>query len=113
MPYLRSHLGWKMSLCQHLMYLLIDEDRGEPMLGERKPPWGAPDAATYVQRIERNLSAFEKIDDLKLNYQVAGVDMESIARGFPHIAEKMKLWYERGRLDFVDGSWKPFLPRHH
>ena len=105
MPYLRSHLGWKMSLCQHLMYLLIDEDRGEPMLGERKPPWGAPDAATYVQRIERNLSAFEKIDDLKLNYQVAGVDMESIARGFPHIAEKMKLWYERGRLDFVDGSF--------
>ena len=105
MPYLRPHFGWKMALCQHLMYLLIDEDRGEPMLAERKPPWGAPDAATYVQRIERNLSAFEKIDGLKLNYQAAGVDIESIARDFPHITAQMKEWFEKGRLDFVDGSF--------
>lgn len=104
-PYLKSHLDWEIAICQHMMYLLIDEDRGEPVLGERKLPWGAPDAETYVKRIERNLRSLEKVADLRLTYQIAAVDMESIARDFPEVAEKMKYWHQQGRLDFVGGSF--------
>ncbi len=39
-PFVKEHFGWKLAFCQHPMYLLIDEDRGEPTVGERVPPWG-------------------------------------------------------------------------
>ena len=34
-PFVKEHFGWKLAFCQHPMYLLIDEDRGEPTVGER------------------------------------------------------------------------------
>ena len=33
-PFVKEHFGWKLAFCQHPMYLLIDEDRGEPTVGE-------------------------------------------------------------------------------
>ena len=39
-PFIKEHFGWKLAFCQHPMYLLIDEDRGKPTVGERIPPWG-------------------------------------------------------------------------
>jgi len=104
-PYLKQHLNWNMALCQHMMYLLIDEDRGEPILGERVLPWGAPNTAEYTKRIIRNLKSLENIEDLILNYQIAAVDMESLARDYPQVADKMKDWHKKGRLDFVGGSF--------
>ena len=38
----KKHFNWKIALLQHPMYLLINEDRGEPVVGERVPPWGSP-----------------------------------------------------------------------
>ncbi len=102
---LKKHFGWKLAICQHPMYLLIDEDRGVPTVGERIPPWGAPNAAEYVERINRNMDALEKFPDLRLNYQFSGVEMESIARDFPDVVERMKKLYEKGLLDFIGGSF--------
>lgn len=104
-PYLKQHLNWKMALCQHMMYLLIDEDRGEPILGERELPWGAPDAGVYVERFERNLQSLQDVPELLISFQIAAVDMESIARDFPHVADNMIAWHKKGRLDFVGGSF--------
>jgi len=104
-PYLKKHLGWKMPICQHMMYCLIDEDRGEPVIRERFLPWGAPDAATYIKRIERNLDSLGEVEGLLLNYQIAAVDMESLNRDFPEVARKMQYWHKQGKLDFVGGSF--------
>jgi Glycosyl hydrolases family 38 N-terminal domain len=102
---LKEHFGWKMAICQHPMYLLIDEDRGEPIVGERVPPWGAPDAEEYVKRVEGNLNSLDNYPDLKLNYQFSGVEMESMAHAFPGTVARIKEMYEKGVLDFVGGSF--------
>ena len=104
-PGLKERLGWKIAFCQHPMYLVIDEDRGEPPVGERVPPWGAATAADYVKRVERNLDSLEKFEQLKVNYQFSGVAMRSIADRFPAVVERMKRMYERGSLDFIGGTY--------
>src|SRR5262249_38047498 len=68
LPYLKEHLGWQMALIEHSMYMLIDEDRGDPVVGERTLPWCAPDASVYVERMRRNLAALEAIPALRLTY---------------------------------------------
>ena len=101
----KKHFGWKMAFCQHPMYLVVDEDRGVPALGERTAPWGAATADEYVERIRRNLRAFEEYDDLQLNYQLSAVEIESIVQRFPDIADSIKKNLELGKLKFVDGSF--------
>jgi hypothetical protein len=68
-PYVKEHLGWMLVIGQHPMYLLIDEDRGEPPVGERIPPWGAKTKEGYVERVKRNLNSLAEIGQLKINYQ--------------------------------------------
>jgi len=101
----KEHFGWKMAILQHPMYLVIDEDRGEPILRERTAPWGAPNASEYVGRILRNLESLEKLPDLRLNYQFSGVELEAMAQGFPDVTDKMRELYHKGVLDFVGGSF--------
>ena len=96
---------WKNVLCQHPMYLFIDRDRGEPIVGERVPPWGAPDAAEYAERVKGNLKSLEKFPDLKINYQFSGVEMEDMARDFPEVIEEMRMWAKKGKLGFVGGTY--------
>jgi hypothetical protein len=102
---IKNHFGWKVAICQHPMYLVIDEDRGEPVLGERIPPWGAPNADEYTERIRRNLEALKKYSDLRINYEFSGAEMEAIAEKFPDVIAGMKDLYEKGRLDFVNGTY--------
>jgi len=102
---LKERLGLKVALCQHPMYLIIDEDRGEPRVGERVAPWGAANAKDYVERVRRNLDSLEKFDELRLNYQFSAVEMQAMADGFPAVVERMKRMYEKGSLDFIDGSF--------
>jgi len=104
-PFVKQHFGWKMALCQHPMYLLIDEDRGVPIVGERVPPWGSPNAADYVKRVARNLDALEKFGQVKLNYQFSGWAMAQIAERFPKVTDKMRKLYRAGRLDFIGGTF--------
>ncbi|HEC01941.1 MAG TPA: hypothetical protein ENI81_00265, partial [Phycisphaerales bacterium] len=104
-PYVKEHFGWKLAYCQHPMYLLIDEDRGEPAVGERIAPWGAPNAEQYVERVRRNLRSLRELADLKLNYQWSAVELESMVRKFPDVYEEMKELYKKGSLDFIDGSY--------
>lgn len=104
-PLLKKHFSWKLATCQHPMYLLIDEDRGIPTVGERIPHWGAPNAAEYVERVRRNLDSLEKYPDLKLNYQFSGAEMEAMAENFPDVVKWMKKHYAEGSLDFLDGSF--------
>jgi hypothetical protein len=111
LPYLRAHLGWKIALIEHSMYMLIDEDRTNPVVGERTLPWGAPDASVYVDRIRRNLAALEAIPGLRLTYDFPGVDLESIARDFPDVMAKMQAMHRKGVYDFVNGTYS--LPHLH
>jgi hypothetical protein len=104
-PYLRGQLGWKVAFTQHSMYMLIDEDRGVPMVGERTTPWGAPDAAVYVERIRRNLASVEKNPGLVLTYDFPGADFEAIERDFPDVITKLQEMHRKGVVDFVNGSY--------
>ena len=105
MPAFRKELGWKLAYTQHSMYMFIDEDRGEPRVGERTSPWGAPDASVYVDRIRRNLASLEKVPGLLLSYDFPGVDIESIARDFPDVIEQMQRMHKKGVFDFVNGTY--------
>ena len=104
-PFVKKHFGWKLAFCQHPMYLLIDEDRGEPTVGERVPPWGAPNSAQYVERVKRNLKSLQKLSELKLNYQWSAVELESMVENFPEVYTRMKDLYKKGSLDFLDGTY--------
>jgi hypothetical protein len=104
-PIIKKHFGWEMAICQHPMYLLIDEDRGVPTVGERIPPWGAPTAKDYVKRVKRNLQSLDKYPDLKLNYEFSAVELESMITQFPNVYKKMKHAYRNGKLDFVNGNF--------
>jgi hypothetical protein len=101
----QNRFGWKLAICQHPMYLLIDEDRGEPVVCERIPPWGAPDAEEYVERVRRNLQSIKKYPDLKINYEFSGVEVEAIAEKFPDVINDAKGLFEKGRLDFLNGTY--------
>jgi len=103
--FVKEHFGWQLAFCQHPMYLLIDEDRGEPPVGERIPPWGAKTADDYVERVKRNLHSLEELDELKLNYQWSAVELESMCRRFPDVYAWMKRLYKQGKLDFLDGTY--------
>ena len=104
-PFVKEHFSWKLAFCQHPMYLLIDEDRGEPTVGERVPPWGAPNATQYVERVRRNLQSLEDLPELKLNYQWSAVELQTMVQNFPDVYTWLKKLYEKGSLDFLDGSY--------
>jgi Glycosyl hydrolase family 57 len=105
MPAFRKKLAWKLAYTQHSMYMLIDEDRGEPTIGERTSPWGAPNASVYVDRIRRNLASLESVPGLLLSYDFPGVDIESIGRDFPDVLEQMRRMHKKGVLNFVNGTY--------
>ena len=102
---MENFIQWKNVLCQHPMYLLIDRDRGKPVVGERVPPWGAPDAKEYVERVKRNLESLEKFPGLRINYQFSGVEIEDMIRDFPEVIEEMRKWVRKGRLGFIGGTY--------
>jgi hypothetical protein len=104
-PYIKKHLGWKLFFAQHPMYLIVDEDRGEPAVGERIPPWGAETKEGYIERVRRNLTSLEEIPNLKLNYQWSALEVEHMCRHFPDVYERMRKLYAAGSLDFLDGTY--------
>jgi hypothetical protein len=104
-PLVKEHFGFKLAFCQHPMYLLIDEDRGEPPVGERIPPWGAPTSPEYVERVKRNLGSLEKYPEIKLNYQWSAYELNHMLEAFPEVQRKMEQLYEAGSLDFLDGTY--------
>ncbi|MHC4912940.1 MAG: glycoside hydrolase family 38 N-terminal domain-containing protein [Planctomycetota bacterium] len=104
-PFVKEHFGWKLAFCQHPMYLLIDEDRGEPTVGERIPPWGAANAEDYVERVRRNLQSLENLPELKLNYQWSAVELRKMVQDFPDVYARLKKLYKKRSLDFLDGTY--------
>ena len=101
----KNHFGWKIAFLQHPMYLLINEDRGEPKVGERIPPWGAEFGNEYVERIDRNLYSLKKYPDLYLNYEFSGYEIEDICKNYPKTYAEMKKLFKEGRLDFVNCTY--------
>jgi len=102
---IKKNFNWKLSICQHPMYLLIDEDRGVPEILERIPPWGAPNAKEYIERVKRNLRSLERYPELRIDYDFSAVEIEAICREFPEVGQKMKEMYDKGKLSFVNGSF--------
>jgi hypothetical protein len=95
-PYVKKHFGWKLFFAQHPMYLIVDEDRGEPAVGERIPPWGAKTKEGYIERVRRNLKSLEELPNLKLNYQLSALEVEHLCLNFPDVYERMKKLYAAG-----------------
>lgn len=104
-PFTKEYFGWKLAFIQHPMYLLIDEDRGKPIVGERIPPWGANTASDYVDRVKRNLESLKKFRKLRLNYQWSAMELKSMTDRFPNVLESMRKHFDKGSLDFVDGTY--------
>ena len=102
---LARHFDWQIAICYHPMYMLVDEDRGTPTLGERIPPWGAATAEQYMERVQRNLASLEKDPTLTLNYEWAAAAIEDIALRFPEVMRRMLAAHQRGQLDFVGGEY--------
>ena len=95
----------KLAHVQHPMILLVHEDRGEPIVGERVEPWGAPDLSVYAERVRRNLAALRQYPDLRLNYEFSGVEMEMLAEVAPDTVASMREAAAQGRLAFVGGDY--------
>jgi hypothetical protein len=87
------------------MILLIHEDRGQPPVGERVPPWGAPDIQSYAQRVRRNLQAMQKYPDLRLNYEFSALELQMLLDAAPDLAPIMREMVSQGRLAFVGGDY--------
>lgn len=95
----------KFALVQHPMILLVHEDRGEPTVGERIGPWGAPDIETYADRVRRNLEAMKNYPDLKLNYEFSAIELQILAENAPDIIPVMREMIAQKRLSFLGGDY--------
>ena len=102
---LQQHLDWEIAICYHPMYMLVDEDRTVPTVGERIPPWGAATAEQYLERVKRNLDSLERDPKLTLNYEWAAHSLDDIANRFPDVMKRMQAAHQRGQLDFVGGEY--------
>ena len=102
---LQRYLNWSIAICYHPMFMLIDEDRGEPAIGERVPPWGAATADEYLERVKRNLASLENDQALKLNYEWAAAALADIQNRYPEVFERMLAAHQRGQLGFVGGDY--------
>lgn len=100
-----DYFNWQIAICYHPMYMLVDEDRGDPPVGERIPPWGAETAEEYLERVKRNLASLEKDPKLTLNYEWAIHSLEDVAERFPDVHERMRAAAERGQLEFLGGEY--------
>lgn len=89
---------WQFALVQHPMILGVHEDRGVPVIWERIPPAGAPNIAEYADRVRRNLDALKKYPDLKLNYELSGVELQILIDNASDIGPVMREMVEKGQL---------------
>jgi len=97
----RSHIRY--ALVQHPMYLLIW--LGDVVLGEKMPPWGAPDIWKYIERYRNNLSLLAKYPSLKINYETSALELEDLREKAPDVIEKMRNLVEEKRIGFVGGTY--------
>jgi hypothetical protein len=95
-------MDWYYALCQHPMYLIIEED---DQAAERVPPWGEPTIDGYIDRIRRNLASLQQYPHLKLNYDFSGVELERLAARAPDLIEQLRQAYAEKRISFVNGSY--------
>lgn len=102
---MKDHLDWRIAICYHPMYMLVDEDRGLPVIAERKPPWAAEDVDQYMERVDRNIASLEADPSLTLNYEWASHSLEDLSIRFPEVFKRMKEAFKRGQLDFVGGEY--------
>ena len=77
------------------MYMLVNEDRTVPTVGERIPPWGAATAEQYLERVKRNLDSLERSPKLTLNYEWAAHSLDDIANRFPVVMKRMQAAHQR------------------
>ena len=68
-------------------------------------PLGGPHVESYVERVKRNLYSLEKYPDLKLNYEFSAVELKELCERFPDVYKKIREMYQKGRLDFVNGTF--------
>lgn len=93
---------WQFALCQHPMWLIIDQDSE---CRERTPPWGAENVHLYAKRLLRNLEQLDRYPCLKINFDTSGVELEDIAERFPALVSAMKKYTRRGQVTFLNGSY--------
>ncbi len=102
---IKKYHNWIISIAQHPMYLLIDEDRGKPTVLERVPPWGAPTAEEYIKRVERNIDSMDNIKELYIDYDFSAVEIDMLCEKSPSTEKRMIAAHKRGQLDFVNATF--------
>jgi alpha-mannosidase len=84
------------------MYLLIEED---DQCAERTPPWGEPTIEGYIERIEDNLDALERLEHLAMGYEWSAAELEMLAEASPGTIERFRELAARRRAGFCNGTY--------
>jgi len=95
-------MKWQYVLCQHPMYLLIEEDS---KCAERTPPWGAQSIDEYIDRLRRNLDKLKQYPQLKINFDFSAIEIKRLASRAPEVIEAMRNLVTEGRIGFVNGTY--------
>jgi hypothetical protein len=93
---------WKLALAQHPMYFLIKEDE---LCAERTPPWGAPDAGAYIERLRQNFAALRQNPHLKVGFEWSGLELELLAADAPTVFQEMLALAGQGQITFYNGTY--------
>ncbi len=95
-------MKWQYVLCQHPMYLLIEEDS---KCAERTPPWGAQSIEKYIERINRNLATLKRYPQLKVNFDFSAVELKRLAARAPEVVKEICDLVAKGQIGFVNGTY--------
>jgi len=96
---------WLWAICYHPMILLIDEDRGEPKILERIPPWGAEALDGYWPRLERSIAFAERDDSFKFSLDISGCELERLAEERQDLIDRLKKLIASKKVEVVGGDY--------
>ena len=99
-----SDRAWIWACVQHPMPLLV-EDRGQPTVLERIPPWGDPSLRAYVAKFTDVCESLERFPELRIDFEISAKELEDVARESPATLDRMKSLWQRGKLGFVGGDY--------
>ena len=103
-PLKRNEKEWVWVCVQHPMPLLV-EDRGEPAVLERIPPWGDPTLDAYMTKFNDVCDSLESYPQLRIDFEISARELEDVAQASPSTLARLKGLWQQGRLGFVGGDY--------
>jgi alpha-mannosidase len=84
---------------------LLVEDRGEPAVLERIPPWGDPSLKAYMAKFNDVFDSLETFPDFRIDFEISARELEDVANESPETLARMKALWKAGKLGFVGGDY--------